>query len=317
MVSGRRRRDRGSDQSQSAPCAVRGDRSRIVSSHRGHLRAIPPSARDRGATATPGGGAARHGGAQRRHRDRGGHGGAEPGHPAVPRRAGARGILGGGTSRPSRRARRGRGGRPSSSPGTRAARPSTSISPISSCRSSPSRAGSPTSPVRAFTILIAIILGFPAPLLPLQILWVNIVTGGPAPSPFACDFDPFHVPRVQARPSELRRWLDELDRGPLGRFVSDGDADAVTIPAGARGELRRTLGPGIASSKRIGRARTTANDVASPPQRGAFPCPCRRARRKMVAQPVFPERQCRCILVRPSTGRKCCQILIGTEEWSR
>jgi hypothetical protein len=103
----------------------------------------------------------------------------------------------------------------------------------------------------------------------LQILWVNIVTGGPAPSPFACDFDPFHVPRVQARPSELRRWLDELDRGPLGRFVSDGDADAVTIPAGARGELRRTLGPGIASSKRIGRARTTANDVASPPQRGA------------------------------------------------
>lgn len=49
----------------------------------------------------------------------------------------------------------------------------------------------------------------------------------------------------EATSSGLRYWLDELDRRPRGRFVSDGDADAVTIPAGAAAQLRRPLAPGL------------------------------------------------------------------------
>jgi peptidoglycan/xylan/chitin deacetylase (PgdA/CDA1 family) len=74
---------------------------------------------------------------------------------------------------------------------------------------------------------------------------ILMVSGGPAPSPFARAFDPLHLPRVQATSSGLRYWLDEFDRRPRGRFVSDGDADAVTIPAGAAAQLRRPLAPGL------------------------------------------------------------------------
>jgi hypothetical protein len=68
------------------------------------------------------------------------------------------------------------------------------------------------------------------------------VSGGPAPSPFAPDFDPLRLPRVQAIASELRRWLDALDRKPWARFVSDGQPDIITIPFGTRGRVRQPPG---------------------------------------------------------------------------
>ena len=71
------------------------------------------------------------------------------------------------------------------------------------------------------------------------------VGGGPAPSPFAQTFDPTHLPRIQAIESELQHWLAHFDHTPGARFVSDGDAATVTIPAGARGRLRPTLPPGV------------------------------------------------------------------------
>ena len=88
----------------------------------------------------------------------------------------------------------------------------------------------------------------------------------------------------EATSSGLRYWLDELDRRPRGRFVSDGDADVVTIPAGAAAQLRRPLAPGLRSSKHLretGRPPTRWG-IAAPAWPG-FPCPCPRARRKMVA----------------------------------
>jgi len=71
------------------------------------------------------------------------------------------------------------------------------------------------------------------------------VAGGPAPSPFAQSFDPTHLPRIQAIESELRHWLAHFDQNPGERFVSDGDAATVTIPAGTHGRLRPALPPGV------------------------------------------------------------------------
>jgi peptidoglycan/xylan/chitin deacetylase (PgdA/CDA1 family) len=74
---------------------------------------------------------------------------------------------------------------------------------------------------------------------------VLMVSGGPAPSPFARDFDPIRLPRVQVTGSELRRSLDTLDRQPRDRFVSDGDPTAITIRPGTRGQLRKPLPLGL------------------------------------------------------------------------
>jgi hypothetical protein len=56
------------------------------------------------------------------------------------------------------------------------------------------------------------------------------VAGGFSSSPFSVEFDPYHIPRIQAIQEELDKWLGELERNPEVRYVSDGDAATVSVP---------------------------------------------------------------------------------------
>jgi peptidoglycan/xylan/chitin deacetylase (PgdA/CDA1 family) len=67
---------------------------------------------------------------------------------------------------------------------------------------------------------------------------VLMVAGGAAPSPYAVNFDPVHLPRIQAVERDLSYWLSYFDRNPGERFVSDGDPSVVTIPRPKRDRLR-------------------------------------------------------------------------------
>jgi hypothetical protein len=70
---------------------------------------------------------------------------------------------------------------------------------------------------------------------------ILMVAGGAAPSPFAKNFDPVHLPRIQAVEQDLRNWLNHFDRTPADRFISDGAPDTITIPAAHKDRLRDTL----------------------------------------------------------------------------
>jgi peptidoglycan/xylan/chitin deacetylase (PgdA/CDA1 family) len=70
---------------------------------------------------------------------------------------------------------------------------------------------------------------------------VLMVAGGPAPSPFSRAFDPVRLPRIQAVERDLGYWLNYFDKNPYERFVSDGDANSVTVPAASRDRLRAEL----------------------------------------------------------------------------
>lgn len=71
----------------------------------------------------------------------------------------------------------------------------------------------------------------------------------PSPSPFSTRFDPFAIPRIRSfgpaggpddngAPSfGSGYWLDVLDQHPEWRFVSDGNPNRVTFPAGLKGQL--------------------------------------------------------------------------------
>jgi peptidoglycan/xylan/chitin deacetylase (PgdA/CDA1 family) len=70
---------------------------------------------------------------------------------------------------------------------------------------------------------------------------VLMVAGGPAPSPFSRAFDPVRLPRIQAVERDLAYWLNYFDKNPNERFVSDGDANSVTVPSASRDRLRAEL----------------------------------------------------------------------------
>jgi peptidoglycan/xylan/chitin deacetylase (PgdA/CDA1 family) len=48
------------------------------------------------------------------------------------------------------------------------------------------------------------------------------VAGGPAPSPRSAQFDPYHIPRVQATQSELDYWLSRINTTNMS-YVSEGE----------------------------------------------------------------------------------------------
>jgi len=70
---------------------------------------------------------------------------------------------------------------------------------------------------------------------------ILMVAGGPAPSPFARNFDALHLPRIQAVEHDLAYWLGYFEKHPGERFVSDGDPAAVTVQGAQRDRLRSPL----------------------------------------------------------------------------
>jgi len=70
---------------------------------------------------------------------------------------------------------------------------------------------------------------------------ILMVAGGAAPSPFSRAFDPVRLPRIQAVEAELASWLRYFERRPHERFVSDGDPDVITVPAGSQDQVRSNL----------------------------------------------------------------------------
>lgn len=70
---------------------------------------------------------------------------------------------------------------------------------------------------------------------------ILMVAGGAAPSPFARNFDPLHLPRIQAVEHDLAYWLGYFEKHPGERFVSDGDPAAVTVQSTQRERLRSPL----------------------------------------------------------------------------
>jgi peptidoglycan/xylan/chitin deacetylase (PgdA/CDA1 family) len=60
------------------------------------------------------------------------------------------------------------------------------------------------------------------------------VAGPAARSPYDRLFDPYKLPRVQGIDSDLHALFTNFDRHPDERFVSDGNAQTITIPTGTR-----------------------------------------------------------------------------------
>jgi len=59
------------------------------------------------------------------------------------------------------------------------------------------------------------------------------VAGGPTVSPFASDFDAYHIDRIQAIDGYLDRNFEHLIAHKNLVFVSDGDPDVITVPTEA------------------------------------------------------------------------------------
>jgi len=72
---------------------------------------------------------------------------------------------------------------------------------------------------------------------------ILMVAGGPAPSPFSRSFDPLRLPRIQAVERDLAYWLAYFDQHPEERFVSDGNARTVVVPAARKDKLRVEMPP--------------------------------------------------------------------------
>jgi len=78
-----------------------------------------------------------------------------------------------------------------------------------------------------------------------------LVGAEPAPSPFSTKYKPYALPRVQAveatGPDLWTHWLEYLKAHKLERFVSDGDPDAVSIPA----RLAPYLNPAAVGNRKV------------------------------------------------------------------
>ena len=64
------------------------------------------------------------------------------------------------------------------------------------------------------------------------------VSGGPAFSPFDVRWDPLHLPRIQVTGKDLERLIRYFENHPHEIFVSDGEADTVSFPAGLKAEFK-------------------------------------------------------------------------------
>src|SRR5262249_17307929 len=67
---------------------------------------------------------------------------------------------------------------------------------------------------------------------------ILMVAGGAAPSPFARNFDPLHLPRIQAVEHDLAYWLGYFEKHPGERLASDGERPAPTVHGAQPHRLR-------------------------------------------------------------------------------
>jgi hypothetical protein len=65
------------------------------------------------------------------------------------------------------------------------------------------------------------------------------VAGGPNESPYDVKYDGHSVNRVIAAPGALAREIEYFEKHPGERFVSDGDPNTITVPAGQEGRVDR------------------------------------------------------------------------------
>ena len=72
---------------------------------------------------------------------------------------------------------------------------------------------------------------------------VMLVGANPSVSPYSASFEPTAIPRIRSSPraegveNGSSYWLDLFAEDPQSRFVSDGNAKAITVPAGRTAEL--------------------------------------------------------------------------------
>jgi hypothetical protein len=71
---------------------------------------------------------------------------------------------------------------------------------------------------------------------------VMLVGAEPAPSPFTRAFDAGAIPRIRSTPDRSvdngsADWLDRLRSNTGLRYVSDGDPDRITVPAGREADV--------------------------------------------------------------------------------
>ncbi len=68
---------------------------------------------------------------------------------------------------------------------------------------------------------------------------VLLVGSHPAPSPYHSGFNPAAIPRIRASDPYLSQWIEHFRRNPEDRYVSDGDVNVITVPAGREGDLNQ------------------------------------------------------------------------------
>ena len=88
---------------------------------------------------------------------------------------------------------------------------------------------------------------------------VMLVGAEPAPSPYSTAFEASAVPRVRSTPDRSIEngsadWLARLAADPALRFVSDGDPDRITVPAGREGEVAPRFADRVQPAARDGDA---------------------------------------------------------------
>jgi hypothetical protein len=66
------------------------------------------------------------------------------------------------------------------------------------------------------------------------------VSGGPNVSVFDREFDPHSVDRFIVAPGHLERQLEAYEKDPSRRFVSDGDPNVISVPAGQAERVDRS-----------------------------------------------------------------------------
>ena len=79
-----------------------------------------------------------------------------------------------------------------------------------------------------------------------------LVGSNPAPSPVDKDFDPRRVPRIRATDdpalsNDMYDWIENLEKNPRNRYISDGVPGTITIPR----EMENRIDPGKLGAKKL------------------------------------------------------------------